>query len=133
MFTNHFMRLNSRLIIVILMTGLSLDPAIADKSPVSHADFSAHQGETFSVFGGNTGDKVWTKTVELKLIEISVPRDEGATSQFSVRFLGPGDYPLDKGVYAFEQAKTDRFHLFLEPAGKDAEGRYYQALFNLLK
>jgi len=133
MFNNYFMRLNSSFIIAILILGLSLHPAIADKSPVSHADFSAHQGENFSVFGGNTGTRVWTKTVELKLVEISKPRDQGATSQFSVRFLGPADYPLDKGVYAFEQAKTERFHLFLEPAGKDAKGRYYQALFNLLK
>lgn len=109
-------------------------PAAALPSRSYHyADFKPYLGESFSVFGGNTGNKVWTMTVELKLIEISELRKDRATEQFWVRFQGPADYSLDKGVYTFEQAKTGQFKLFLEPAGVDAKGRYYQAHFNLLK
>ncbi len=98
-----------------------------------YADVKPFLGETFSVFGGNTGGKVWTMTIKLKLIEISECRKDLMTEQFSVRFEGPSDYPLDKGVYTFEHAKVGQFQLFLEPAGLDTKARYYQALFNLLK
>lgn len=103
---------------------------VADsKVPMNHADFKALVGENFSVYGGMGLRKVIT----LKLIEVSPPRENDKLVDFSARFQGPADYSLDKNIYTFEQAQTGAFPLFLEPAGVDTNGRYYQALFSLLK
>jgi len=132
------MRLNPWLIFVIALTVLLSYPATrtfaVGKPPESRADFAAYKGESFSVIIRGKSGKAWSKSVSLKIIDISEPRSkEGVTEQFSVRFQGPADYPLEKAVYTFEQPKTGRFSLFLEPADADAKGRYYQATFNLLK
>ena len=78
------------------------------------------------------GSQVWSKAVELKLVEVTKPVKAGQIEQFSLRFQGPKKPALDKTVYRFEQAKTGQFPLFLEPASADAKNRYYQAFFNLL-
>jgi hypothetical protein len=105
----------------------------AGKIPVSRADFLAHKGESFTVFEKAVRGKAWSKSVALKLVEVSELRSKGGMMQFSVRFQGPADATLEKSVYTFEQVPSERFSLFLEPAGNDAEGRYYQAIFNSLK
>jgi hypothetical protein len=128
----NIIRLIFQPFIGILIAGLLLNPVdglAAGKVPLSRADFSAHHGENFSVYGG----KGLRKVVSLKLIEVAKPREDNKTVEFSVRFQGPGDYPLDKAVYTFERADTGAFTLFLEPTGADSNGRYYRALFNLLK
>ncbi|KJV06151.1 DUF6916 family protein [Methylocucumis oryzae] len=123
--------LNATLMTVLIFI-VTEQVSAANNNPHSFADFNAHLGQSFTVYGGAMGEKVWSKTVELKLIALSAPRKNGSTEQFSVRFQGPIDYPLAKGVYTFENPKTDRFELFLEPYGADTSARYYQAVFNLI-
>lgn len=134
LFHNNFIRLislswSSAIIacLVLLHSGDAF--ADDDKTPKTYADFAALKNESFSVYGG----KGLRKVIFLKLIEVSQAREQNKTVEFSLRFQGPADYPLDKNVYTFEHAKTGAFPLFLEPAGADVNGRYYQALFNLLK
>jgi hypothetical protein len=121
----------------ILFTGWLLfcadNSAIAAKTPESLADFSALKGEAFTVNRVGKGNKVWSKGVELKLVEISIASQEGPTEQFNVRFKGPKNASLDKAVYLFEQVKTGSFSLFLEPVKSDSKNTYFQATFNLLK
>lgn len=107
--------------------------ALAAKAPESAEEYAALKGEGFAVIRVGKGSQTWTKAVELKLIEVSNPVKSGPTEQFSVRFQGPKKFLLDKAVHHFEHAKTGEFSLFLEPAGGDAKGRYYQAFFILLK
>jgi hypothetical protein len=107
--------------------------ALAAKAPESAEEFAALKGESFMVIRVGKGSQVWSKAVELKLIEVSNPVKSGPTEQFSVRFQGPKKFPLDKAIHHFEHAKTGKFSLFLELAGADAKGRNYQAFFNLLK
>lgn len=103
--------------------------AAEDKTPKTHEEFTALKNESFSVYGG----KGLRRAVYLKLIDVSPLHEQAQTVDFALRFQGPADYPLDKNVYTFELGKTGAFPLFLEPAGGDAQARYYQALFNLVK
>jgi len=107
--------------------------ACAAKAPESLADFAVLKGEIFTVNRVGKGNKVWSKGVELKLVEISIISQAGPVEQFNVRFQGPKQASLDKAVYLFEQVKTGSFPLFLEPIKSDSKNTYFQATFNLLK
>lgn len=91
--------------------------------------FLARLGERFRVWGGSGLRRV----VELELVEVEDLNLTERLAQFAVVFRGPGDYPLDKGVYTFDNPRSGRFELLIEPAGEDASGRLYQVDFNLLR
>ena len=112
---------------------LPFNEAKAVKPPESAEDYAVLKGENFAVIRVDKGNQVWSKAVELKLIEVSKPTLTGKIEQFSVRFQGPKKFPLDKAVHNFDNAKTGQFSLFLEPADGDSKYRYYEAFFNLLK
>ncbi|MDG4550379.1 MAG: hypothetical protein P9F75_14470 [Candidatus Contendobacter sp.] len=96
----------------------------------SYDSLKAHVGETFSVYGGPGLRKV----VNLKLVAVEGLRRDKKTEQFAARFLGPADDPLPSGVYQFQHLTSGEFQLLIGPTGKtDAKGRYYQAIFNLLR
>jgi hypothetical protein len=110
--------------------------AFAAKPPETKADYLALKGQNFTVNRIEKGQDVWSKSVDLKLIEIteSTQDKSGRTDQFILRFQAANkDKALDKTVYRFEHVATGPFTLFLEPAGGDKKYRYYQAIFNLLK
>ena len=136
------MRTSERKVVIsccfrVLLTGWLLlcadNLAIAAKNPESLSDFAALKDEVFTVNRVGKGDKVWSKGVELTLVEISVASQEGPTEQFNVRFKGPKSASIDKAVYLLEQVKTGSFSLFLEPLKSDSKNTYFQATFNLLK
>lgn len=96
----------------------------------SYANFKAHIGEVFSVYAGPGLREV----VKLKLTAVDEHRLNPHTEQFTARFKGPYGYPLEKGVYFFENRLSGKFQLFLEPAGGGGpQGRFYRAGFNLLR
>jgi len=108
----------------------------AAKPPETKAEYLALKGQSFTVSRIEKGQDVWSKAVDLKLIEIteSTQDKSGKTDQFILRFQAANkDKALSKTVHRFEHAATGPFTLFLEPAGGDKKYRYYQAIFNLLK
>ena len=84
--------------------------------------FSAHLNTTFRLIDGPA-------TIGLKLVEAldgSTPRN----IRFSLVFRGPQEPLLPQQIYAFEHDKLGRFDLFIVPVKRDANGLYYEAVFN---
>ncbi len=73
-----------------------------------------------------------SKAVEVELIEVT----GGETTRqenFSVIFRGPVDHPFWQRIYRMEHEQLGDFELFLVPIRKDAQGFYYEAVFNRVK
>jgi hypothetical protein len=112
---------------ILSVPPVSAVAAAVSRSP-SYDSFRAYIGERFRVYGGKGAREV----VSLRLIEVSELHHDSRTETFSVRFQGPPDHPLPKGVYTFEHPRSGTFELFLEAADSEADGLYYRAGFNLL-
>ncbi len=118
------------MILGFVSRGVAVESIPLSKS-LTHANLTTYIGQLFYVYGGETGLR---KVISLAIIEISERKPESKTEQFFVRFRGPHTPVLSKSVYTLEpHATTDKFQLFLEPAGKDVKGQYYRAIFNLLR
>ena len=68
--------------------------------------------------------------VELDLAEVSELKLSPKQEQFSVLFRGPRDRFLGQGTRSLEHDKLGQAELFLVPVREDAEGYYYEAVFN---
>ena len=95
----------------------------------SYENFMAHIGDEFLVYGQEEG---LHKVIPLRIAEVILRSRDEKSVQFSVRFSGPAEYPLQGGVYSFE-GNSDEFRLLLNPAGEDEYRRHYFADFNLLR
>lgn len=68
--------------------------------------------------------------VDLDLAEVSEQKLSPKQEQFSVLFRGPRDRFLGQGMRSLEHDKLGQADLFLVPVREDAEGYYYEAVFN---
>jgi len=70
------------------------------------------------------------KYLELDLVEVSeltrTPRQE----QFSLVFRGPREFFLGQGTREMEHELMGQFQIFIVPIREDAQGYYYEAIFN---
>jgi hypothetical protein len=96
--------------------------------PLSLAAFQAYRGETFRVWGGEGARAV----EELRLVEIRDQGSDGRIEQFTVRFRAELTSTLAKASYSFQHPESGYFDLWLEPAGQDENGRYFEARFSLV-
>jgi len=71
--------------------------------------------------------------VELELTEISELKLYPHQVEFSVLFRGPLNVFLDQGVRNFKHDQLGEFELFIVPIKQDAEGFYYEAVFNRIR
>lgn len=71
-----------------------------------------------------------THIVELELAEVSERQLNATQEQFAVVFRGPRDPFLGQGIRPLDHEKLGRSELFLVPIREDAEGYYYEAVFN---
>ena len=69
-------------------------------------------------------------SVDLTLAEVSELTLSGTQEQFSLVFRGPRDHFLGQGMRSLDHEKLGRCDLFLVPVREDAEGFYYEAVFN---
>lgn len=95
---------------------------------LSLAAFRAYQGESFAVWGGEGARAV----EQLRLVEV---RDQGSgerIEQFTLRFRAELTSTLGKDTYALKHPESGYFDLWLEPAGQDEAGRYFEARFSLI-
>ena len=72
------------------------------------------------------------QAVELKLIELREGRSTPRQEQFALLFRGPLTTPLGQGLWHIRHDALGQFDLFLVPVDRDAEGFYYEAVFNRL-
>jgi hypothetical protein len=68
--------------------------------------------------------------IELDLAEVSELKQFERQEQFAVVFRGPRDRFLGQGIRSLDHEKLGRSDLFLVPIREDAEGYYYEAVFN---
>ena len=71
------------------------------------------------------------QSVELELVEVTDDGDAaGQTARFSALFRGPLEQFFQQRTYSMEHEQLGSLELFIVPVRKDAEGFYYEAVFN---
>ena len=93
---------------------------------------------THETFGQNVNTKFQVQTgedtgVELELTEVSELKLHPRQEEFSIWFRGPLDTFLGQGVRNFKHDQMGEFELFIVPIRQNADGFYYQAIFNRVR
>ncbi len=74
--------------------------------------------------GGNNFDFLLTQIDEIVSNEVQ--------ENFTLLFQAPAIAPPSQGIYRLEHDVLGAMELFLVPVSRDADGLYYEAVFNLL-
>lgn len=72
------------------------------------------------------------RAIELQLVELREGRSSSRQEQFALLFCGPHAAPLAQGMYPLQHQLLGEFELFIVPVARDAQGLYYEAVFNRL-
>ena len=93
---------------------------------------------THEAFGQNVNTKFQVQTgddtsVDLELTEVSELKLYPRQEEFSIWFRGPADVFLAQGVRNFKHDQIGEFELFIVPIRQEADGIYYQAIFNRIR
>ena len=97
------------------------------EASLTHEEFSKNANTKFQVqTDGNTH-------VDLELVAISELKIYPQQEEFALEFRGPLDMFLNQGVREVSHDQMGQFELFIVPIKQDAEGFYYQAIFNRLR
>jgi hypothetical protein len=106
---------------------MTLTPAlmsdIAEKLP-SKKDFSDQLNSIFHAHAGEGFD--------LCLVEFDDRVSNEAQENYTLLFRAPVDAPQEQGIYELDHESLGAMDLFLVPVKKDADGLYYEAVFNHL-
>ena len=94
---------------------------------LTHEEFSKHANNKFQVQADENTQ------VDLQLISISVLKLYPQQLEFTLEFRGPSDMFLGQGVRDFKHDQMGQFELFIVPVKQDAQGFYYEAIFNILR
>jgi len=70
------------------------------------------------------------QTLELHLIECREGAATPGYEHFSLMFKGPRTIVLSQRTYELEHPVMGKFSLFLVPVKQDADGTYYESVFN---
>ena len=97
------------------------------EASLTHEEFSKNANSKFQVqINENT-------TVELELTDISEIKLHPRQEEFTIVFRGPLDGFLGQGARNFKHDQMGEFELFIVPIRQDAQGFYYEAVFNRLR
>ena len=94
---------------------------------LTHEQFSEQVRSTFQVEGDDNA------VVELELAEVSDLKLYPQQEEFVLLFRGPSDKFLGQGGRYFTHEKMGRFEMFIVPIRQDAQGFYYEAIFNRIR
>jgi uncharacterized protein DUF6916 len=97
------------------------------EASLTHEEFSKHLNSKFKV------DLDETTSVEVELVEISELKLYPRQEEFAIVFRGPLDAFLGQGAGNFKHEQMGDFELFIVPIRQDAEGYYYEAIFNRIR
>lgn len=94
---------------------------------LTHEEFSLHANTEFNVVvDENTSVPLeLTRVSELKLYPQQV--------EFTLEFRGPLSTFLGQGARNFTHDQMGQFELFIVPVKQDAQGVYYEAVFNRVR
>ena len=94
---------------------------------LTHEEFTRNANTNFQVqVDENTA-------VELDLTEVSELKLYPRQEEFTLLFRGPLNAFLDQGVRNFKHERMGEFELFIVPIKQDADGFYYEAIFNRIR
>ncbi len=97
------------------------------EASLTHEAFTQHANTKFHVpLDENTA-------VELELIDVSELKLHPRQEEFSLEFRGPLNIFLGQGLRNFEHEQMGKFELFIVPVQQDAQGFYYEAVFNRMR
>jgi hypothetical protein len=97
------------------------------EASLTHEEFSKAKNTKFKVeFDENTN-------VELELIAVSDVKLYPRQEEFAIEFRGPLETFLGQGGRNFSHDQMGQFELFIVPIKQDAQGFYYEAVFNRLR
>jgi hypothetical protein len=97
------------------------------EASLTHEEFTKNANTKFHVqVDENTN-------VPLELTAVSELKLYPQQEEFTVVFRGPSDMYLDQGVRNFIHDQMGQFELFIVPIRQDAQGFYYEAVFNRLR
>ncbi|HEY6243181.1 MAG TPA: hypothetical protein VIX17_04510 [Pyrinomonadaceae bacterium] len=97
------------------------------EASLTHEAFTQHANTKFQVpIDENTA-------VELELVDVSELKLYPRQEEFSLEFRGPLNMFLGQGVRNFQHEQMGNFELFIVPVQQDAEGFYYEAVFNRIR
>jgi hypothetical protein len=94
---------------------------------LTHEEFSQNANSKFQVQADENA------VVEVDLIEVSELKTYPQQEEFTILFRGPSNVFLDQGVRSFKHDQMGEFELFIVPIKQDAEGFYYEAVFNRVR
>ena len=97
------------------------------EASLTHEEFSKHANTKFQV------QLDQHPPVELDLIEVSELKIYPQQEEFTVVFRGPLEAFLDQGVRSLKHDQMGEFELFIVPINQDAQGFYYEAVFNRIR
>ncbi|HEX3249731.1 MAG TPA: hypothetical protein VHS05_09910 [Pyrinomonadaceae bacterium] len=97
------------------------------EASLTHEEFNRNANTKFRVQTGDTGP------VELELIEVSELKMYPRQEEFTLTFRGPLNSFLDQCVHSFTHDQIGEFELFIVPIKQDADGFYYEAVFNRIR
>ena len=88
-----------------------------------YEDYAPHLNSTFQLRAGN---QRW----EIELIAVTDKSPSLRQEQFTLQFRGPADAPPYQSMFQIEHAALGADELLLVPVFRDAQGLYYEAIFN---
>lgn len=94
---------------------------------LTHEEFTKHANTKFQVQAGENTN------VEVELTEISELKVHPQQEEFALEFRGPLNAFLGQGLHNFAHDQMGEFELFIVPIKQDAEGFYYEAVFNRIR
>ena len=97
------------------------------EASLTHEQFSKNINTKFQVqLDENT-------SVDLDLAEVSELKLHPKQEEFAVVFRGPLDKYLGQGGHLLTHDQMGEFELFIVPIRQDAQGFYYEAVFNRIR
>jgi uncharacterized protein DUF6916 len=97
------------------------------EASLTHEEFSKHLNSTFRVqLDENT-------SVDVELVGVSELKLYPRQEEFSIEFRGPLNAVLSQGAGNFKHDQMGDFELFIVPIRQDAQGFYYEAIFNRIR
>lgn len=95
---------------------------------LTQAKFAEFINTQFSVRGGEA-EEVELELVEVSELKVRQPQQE----EFSIVFRGPKEKLMSQSIRLLSHEQFGQFELFLVPIRQDANGIYYEAIFNRLR
>lgn len=91
---------------------------------LTHEAFIQNVNTCFRVSGDDS------RQLDLELTEVSDLKLVKAQEEFAIVFRGPLDHFMGQGIRSFDHEKMGHFELFIVPIRENAEGYFYEAVFN---